>query len=80
MNEHVFAYNCDMTENVESDAQRKFRLTKALQRAEAELGLARISRDRHRMVAASAQYKKALSAYEADPQLGKNSRNAPTPT
>ena len=57
-----------------SDTVRKVRLTRALHAAEAELGLARMSRDRHRVVAANAAYKKALSAYEADPQLGADPR------
>jgi hypothetical protein len=63
-----------MAENVESDAQRKFRLTMALQKAQAELGLARVSRNRHRMVAANAAHKKALADYESDPQLGADPR------
>lgn len=59
---------------VESDTVRKVRLTRALRAAEAELGLARVSGNRHRMVAANAAYKKALTDYEADPQLGADLR------
>jgi hypothetical protein len=57
-----------MTVKRESDAVRKVRLTRALRAAEAELGLARMSGNRHRMVAASAAHKRAVAAYEHDPQ------------
>lgn len=63
-----------MATNTEPDKQRKLRLTTTLQKAQAELGLARMSRSRHRMVAANAAYKKALADYEADPELGKSPR------
>jgi hypothetical protein len=65
----------DVATNVESDLQRKARLTKARQKAEAELGLARVSRDRHRMVVANAAYKKALADFEDEPQLGADPRS-----
>jgi hypothetical protein len=69
-NEHVFVYN----QSMESNTVRKMKLTKALQAAEAELGLARMSGNRHRMVAANAAYKRALTDYESDPQLGTDPR------
>ncbi len=71
---------CGMTQNTESERDRTVRLTKALQAAVAELGLARASGNRHRIVDASAAHKRALSAYEADPQLGKDPRLTPAPT
>jgi hypothetical protein len=59
-----------MPASMEPDTVRKVKLTRALQAAEAELGLARVSGNRHRMVAANVAYKKALTDYKADPQLG----------